>query len=503
MQTLRKIIIKEWITTVNDKISVIDLTNKHYKQLFWLYDKLVFNNQIITKFNEINAHYTYDTNFSTKKNDHSKHKRICDVSYIIHENSKHTINIIVQPWIISRIINCKLKDRKEIFGSTNELECILITFEHQIAHVLELLWNIDILEKSPFDEIYGTHGKVYNCATNIFFDDNVVNLLNKLSDHIYIPKPLIFNQYKYWSNSCSLDTLTMTLLTCKSDFFRNVIFTTNSSLTNYNFNSRRGLKFDSICSTITSEDNFKNLVSQIQSTLFDDYNKMLSKNNNVVTCSKLRNLLLKCYDDMKVKNQWVTYNVSELYSLYCVMFPDLSTGIIPIKKLISGSNIVIDMMFDHYEIGFSFWDFIHDAEIEDNNYVNIYDWDNFNQEILVFKNGGIPAITNFGTTNAENVNVITYKNNKPQTIKTKIVKSRKFGETIINNKYEMVGAIILEGTKPGKDSGTHYYSYINTLDGWIMFNDIGPKWEKLDEFPKNVLVEQNGKKPEMYFYRRI
>lgn len=518
MQTLRKLIVKEWLNIISNgkNISLIDITNNHYKQLFWLYDNLVFNNQIVTKFNEINAHYNSTNSkllFPEVDDILIKSKRVCDVVYTIYPNDendgkheKHVINIIVQPWIISRIMNCKLKDRKKVFGSSNELECVLIIFEHQIGHVLEILWDVNILEKSPYDEIYGTHGNIYNCATNLFFDNNVVDLFNKLSSPDFIPKPfLVSKQYKYWSNSCSLDTLTMTLLMCKSDIFRNAIFTTNSSLTNYN--SKKGLNFKSICSTkdITNEEYFRDFTSRIQSILFDDYNRMLGNttSQNVVTCSKLRNVLLECYGDMKINKQWVTYNITELYALYTVMFPDLLIGNIPINQLIAGSNMFIKMISDQYEGVFSFWDFVHDAEIEDNNILNLHDWDKFNQEILVFKNGGIPAITKFGSTKSENVDIITYKNGTAKKIKTEMTKSRKFGETILNGKYEMIGAIILEGTKPGQDSGAHYYSYINTLNGWVKFNDIGPKWEQLDEFPSTVLTEKNGNKPEMYFYSLV
>ena len=68
---------------------------------------------------------------------------------------------------------------------------------------------------------------------------------------------------------------------------------------------------------------------------------------------------------------------------------------------------------------------------------------------------------------------------------------------------------MLNGVQPGKSGGVHYTAYINTggintgESQWYFFNDIGPIWEKLDKFPKNILKEKGGIKPELYFYAQV
>jgi len=194
-----------------------------------------------------------------------------------------------------------------------------------------------------------------------------------------------------------------------------------------------------------------------------------------------------------------------------------------------------------------FWDFIDPFDnVEDT--AQEYLWNDMDYPILVFRNGGIPAITNFGSTCSETVNVPIFKNVKVdrklsylkankiplplewkiskdgftnridktvvedaivkikevQTITTTVVinKARAFGETIINGKYEIIGAIVLLGTSIGKDSGVHYVSYVKTPSGeWYYFNDIGAVWKRLDEFPP-LFKEEEGRKPEMYFYKK-
>lgn len=195
---------------------------------------------------------------------------------------------------------------------------------------------------------------------------------------------------------------------------------------------------------------------------------------------------------------------------------------------------------------FTFWEFMDPIDdIEDR--AQEFLWDEIDEDVLVFRNSGIPPIVNFGDDEPEEIDVTVfkpssvaklpdgwkrYKSRKSkdyyyrheendisqweipedstteiemiQTVETKIInKKRVFGETILDGRYEMVGAAILQGTTPGEEGGVHYVAYVNTLEGWYFYNDDGSVWTSLEKFPKKVLKEKYGDKPEMYFYQRV
>ena len=130
---------------------------------------------------------------------------------------------------------------------------------------------------------------------------------------------------------------------------------------------------------------------------------------------------------------------------------------------------------------FQFWDYLGSNSSEGEEIL----WDSIKSPILVFQNGGLPPITDFGSIGSEG----TY------------LKVRSFGETIIHKKYNLFGVIMLHGTRPGKNGGSHYTAYIKTKGGqWYSYDDIGPVFKRCTT-PK-VFNESGGSKPEMYFYQK-
>jgi hypothetical protein len=560
MQNLRKEISNRWhVNLTKENLP----TEGDLEELFRLYDDIVFFNQIKERSLQKNITITFgeQKDFESLENI----KRFCGIIY--YEN---IINLQISPWIIDRFLeNKKNKDQEDI------LLYFLSIFEHQLLHLCTLLW-VPEKELNDFQlTTVNVHGNVFKCILKNFFSKKITNditiNLSKKDSYIQPFSDKEPGRYKYWENSCNIDALTSIFYTSKSTAFRDAIFLTNVDLIDYaKFNETSKLKnsnllFKSPCSFdsgIKSEEQFRNIVKEIQIAMFSDYTIMIEKGENI-KCSNLRELLSQCYTDMKTEySEWDVYNVAELYVLFVQAFPKLYNLNYPvytnypleIRERISNEQISI----------FTFWEFIYDdLETQDRPLI---DWNEFNSDILVFRNGGNPAILNFGSTDSEIIKIPEYKKiivdeykytktlpkgwkrayskeedeyfyfnaytgeqrsklpkgtiknkiktgkTKEKTIETKtkieINKTRAFGEYIINNRYELIGAIILQGTKPGEEGGVHYISYIKTINyqndnTWIKYNDIGNIWDKIDGFPEKILIEKINNKPEMYFYMKI
>jgi len=508
MDKVRKKILQEWsgkgILSTNLKVS-------NLQNLFDLYDKIAFNGQISKKLKE--STYRGFPSFVVVSKCYPKNKGLvkkinwCDTSCFERGDVK-IYNIRVPQSILSRIQFSTSSLRKKTFGFEEEDVCLAIYFEHQIVHLLSLIWNYVGSVKNnsfenvkPEDKINGVHGELYRCAAESFFQANSANVYDKLADLSIIPKPPNSSKvgvYVYWSNSCNIDSLTMTLLMCKTSIFRNAMFSTNSSVVDYTKSSG---KFMSPCvekSKLTNEEYWRDFVSKVQGNLFEDYMYMIN-GTDPKKCQSLRKILAECYTDMLSEGKWVFYSIAEIYSLYAHMFPSIMFDKAPYYYVTH--NKKIPRIEQSPKEMFTFWEYM-DPLILDKNDKNAkgtsYIWNKMNYDILVFRNGGYPAITQFGSEESEEIKVPDFSSKT--IVKHTIHKARAFGETICDGKYEMVGACVLQGTVPGKDGGVHYVSYIKTENGWIYYNDDGPVWKSLDGFPKNVLYESNGNKPELYFY---
>lgn len=550
MQNLRKIILDKWSVK---QISIENLpTPNNLEELFQLYDEIAFFNQIKKRLSELkNIKITFGEDQELIILDNVE--RFCGLVY--YEN---IINFQISPWIIARL------SRKD-----NILLYFLLVFEHQLLHLFTLLW----VEKKDIRKLRLTttnvHGLAFKCILKNFFNTNIKNdiTLNLSKNGSYIQPSSDKNpgRYKYWENSCNIDSLTSIIYTCITPAFRNAIFLTNVDLIDYKkFNETSKLSdsiisFRSPCSfesDIKSEEQFRDIIKEIQVAMFSDYTIMIKKEKNI-KCSNLRELLSQCYIDMKTEDfRWDVYNVAELYALFAQSFPVLTNVDYPVYT--NQPLEIRERVNNRQRIIFTFWEYIYDdLEILEQPLI---EWNEFNSDTLVFRNSGNPAIVNFGSTKTEKVKipefktveVDVYKNTKilptgwkrayseeengyfyfnartgeqqskqpkgtiknkiktgtkEETIQTivkmEIKKTRAFGEYIINGRYEMVGAIILQGTRPGEEGGVHYISYIKTGGDWVKYNDLGNVWDKLENFPEQVLTEKVNNKPEMYFYAKI
>ena len=183
------------------------------------------------------------------------------------------------------------------------------------------------------------------------------------------------------------------------------------------------------------------------------------------------------------------YNAPAIYDMLTEIFPNLKLQDIPSQVFLPHKSPRGGHMSP--KTLFQFWDFMDPHTETEGGYEKIL-WDSLSTPVLVFQNGGIPAITNFKSADSEIVQGKTFR------------KARCFGETIIGEKYQLFGAVILHGTRPGRDGGSHYTSYFRTKGGqWWYYDDIGPVLQSLPQFPTDLIFrEERGSKPEMYFYRR-
>lgn len=566
MQTVRQKILSEWSgTPVYEESDLFVLDEKHFDELYKLYDKHAFDGQIQKRVvNLLAKGKVVVVEFANVPD--SSANRWCGVMYHIEQNFvNYTIQI--SPWVIARIECADADDLADIFGTQDIEEALLIWFEHQLSHLLALLWDQVGPVSNPLDETYGVHGKLFKCTTDAFFGDTVSDVVVELSNSAHIPSlphPDEHGRYSYWSNSCNLDSLTTILMFSESSVFRDAIFGTNAALVNYRVEETPGVEvFHQPCenSYLQDEEAWRDYVARVQSQFFCDYTNMITE-GHTMRCYNIRKLFRECYPDMKKHGTWRFYNIAELYQLVVRMFPTLLYRNVPYMRIEPGKESIRGQHLETKEM-FSFWEYmdpLDDVELAAEDIL----WDELEDDVLVFRNGGLPPIVNFGDIDPEEVEVQVYKRipkKKTKTIvrlpegwklykssktgkyyyyhkKTEVSqweppsdavveelektigqtahltlesviinKKRAFDETIINGKYEMFAAAVLQGTKPGKEGGIHYIAYIKTTEGWYHYNDSGDIWKIAADdgaFPRDeILYERDGKKPELYFYRRV
>jgi hypothetical protein len=503
------------------------------RELYLLYDKYAFYNQLsqrLIELNQLNAYKTvisFDQLIIPPDNAH----KCCGVSYFFKNNNKLSdvltsdtkiINLRISPWIIGRIGNLNETLLLNTVHTNSMGTALLLIFEHELTHLIFTLW-----EKEGFYN--SVHNELFTCVHNAFFNDGSSVISSKNYDiftivekhNSYPSPPHTYARYTYNNNSCYLDSLLTLILFTESPVFRNAIFTTNIDVIDYG--NIKG-EFKSPCTSGISKNKFIDVMQRLQSTLFADYMSLI--NGDMKECKNTRVLLSECYPDIgNGKGKWDIYSAPEIYDLFAYAFPSLICSNYPF--IINIHNTISRRKSIERRSMFTFWEFMEPTE----GNMKYMLWDEFDCDVLVFRNGGFPPITNYGNLTSEIIRVPSYETGKKVMVKEKIAKGRAFGEYIIDNKYEMIGAILLHGAEPGKSGGSHYTAYIkvknyhskgknttkNSESVWMEYNDIGNVWKitgnirlikgvehnSLGSFPDDILVEKSGVKPEMYFYKKI
>ncbi len=527
MQQIRETILRIWY---GNELTLSGNDSNNMRELYLLYDKYAFYNQLSQRLIELNQLNSYKTiiNFDQSLIPPDTAHKCCGISYYFRSDVK-VINFRISPWIIGRIGNLDKKELTDTVHTNSIGMTFLLIFEHQLTHLIFTLW-----EKEGFYSC--VHNDLFTCVHNSFFNDgsSAISSLNYdiyaiVEKHGSYPSPpRTYLRYTYNNNSCYLDSLLTLMLFTKSSVFRDAIFATNIDAIDYN--NIKG-EFKSPCTSGMSKNEFVDTIQHLQSFLFADYMSLI--NNNVKECRDIRILLRNCYPDISNdKGKWNIYSAPEIYDLFAYAFPSLLCTNYPfvISKVSPANNntfIKSHVRSIERRSMFTFWEFMEPTE-DNMKYIL---WDEFDCDVLVFRNGGFPSITNYGSITPETIRVPSYQTGKKKIVKEKIMKDRAFGEYIINNKYEMVGAIMLHGAKPGKSGGSHYTAHIKVRsyhtnkeknkhirkNVWMEYNDIGDVWKitgnirsikgieynSLGSFDDNILVEKAGVKPEMYFYAKI
>lgn len=514
MQDIRDAILRKWYEE-STSIESTDSFNTGLRELYILYDKYAFYNQISQRLTLINQLNAYKTILRFKEMTPPDGATVCCGLCYYFEGETKIINLQVPAWIIGRVGNLDSEQLYDTFGTDNMSMLMLLIFEHQLTHLLFCLWEKEGHFPHP-------HNPLFECVHNSFFNDrssdlsatnyDIVNIISQ--PHSYPSPPSKYTRYTYNSNSCYLDSLLTLIFFTKSSVIRDAIFTTDVSNITYTNSNHQ---FISPCTSDISSNEFTETVQNLQSYLFTDYMSLLSEKSK--ECRDVRILLSRCYPDIMKQNGKVMkfdiYSAPEIYDFIAYSFPtllckDFNQSVSgKVKKSVNDRSI------------FTFWEFMEPTV---NNLKYIL-WEDMDCDILVFRNGGFPAITNYGSIVSEKIKVPTYKNGKAVLTTETIKKERAFGEYIINDTYEMVGAILLHGARPGKSGGAHYTAYIKTgnktsngnFGTWMEYNDIGNVWKMtgynrsikgelqqlLGTFPNHILTEKSGVKPEMYFYAKI
>jgi hypothetical protein len=521
MQEIRTKILKLWKPNISSEDFEIDYHD--LEKLYNLYNIHAFNSALDNKIDELYNETTaiISVTFGLDSNNLPPVvERYCGVRFF-KSNGIQTYDISLSPWILAKIFST-FSDYEE------QLNCILLAFEHELLHFITLLWNYADLEH-PNDVKKGIHGELFHCTTNAFFERKMdLVLMFSSFDKENFPRPVLkTGRYIYWKNSCYLDSLTSVLYFSSCDYFRKIIFNTNTDLVEYSNpvdltvlesppKKKQSIKImKKICSSdaeIDTEEEFRDIVKNIQAVMFTDYMKMITLETSL-KCYDLRSLLLQCYPDMKNEYGWETYTASDIYELFVEMFPML---------LIKNYSIIIRTQegkeYPKETIPpkpmFTFREFMDPLKIID-IIIPVIQWDLIDTEILVFKNEGT-EIQFYNNLKPEIVEVPKWTRKSirdpyEQTYeKVTIEKARVFDEYILNGKYELVGVLLLHGVEKGEqDTGAHYTSVIKMKNEddtftWVEYNDIGQVWKVYDKIPKNkIFTGKNGTKPEMFFYSKL
>ncbi|HMP27998.1 MAG TPA: ubiquitin carboxyl-terminal hydrolase family protein [Saprospiraceae bacterium] len=390
----------------------------------------------------------------------------------------------------------------------DRLGCLLLIIEHQIIHLIMMLWGYSNVgpftpkAKRTGDEIYGPHGRLFQCLSNRFFGHSnfshdlgiadISDISGSPSQHLHFQKylqskgkgsvitpkglPLNAGGYKNWSASCYLDSVLIILFYGASNFWRDVILGKES---------------------LDTEDK---LAIQVKEQLEYDYDAMRNR-GETIKCSKLRSFLLKRVPDLKQNTSWVIYNAGAAYEAIVNIIPNFLIDIpIQIHRFKRGTYKADSVKYVR-EAMLTFWDYMDPlTDIESGKDYKKIRWDLIQSPILVFTNGGAPRIKKLNETSEEKGE--TYIMGKKH--KFKVNKARKFGKTIIDGRYDLIGVVVLQGVSEKKEGGSHYISYFkDDIDQWFKYNDMSASIKKINDIPqKGVWVEEGGSMPSMYFYRK-
>ena len=417
----------------------------------------------------------------------------------------------------------------------DRLSCIQLIVEHEIIHLLTIIWGFSINKNSTVNtDVYGTHGLLFQCMIEEYFghsrydhdlgivltgvvglseaeESSIVkgNIPNAFINYRASKNSLIGAGFENWSASCYLDSILMVLFDSISPFWRKNIMDVDISTIDYT-----GKIFGTAVTSIDTMDKMRSHALKIQEQIKKDYTETHA-DKRIVKCTILRQLLAEVVPNMRPHGKWVLFNTGAVYDAIVDVFPDLSLDIpfqihrwIKDSSYEKGGTYISDSVDYTKESSLTMWDYMDPlTDLETAHDYKEIRWDLIDSPVLVFYNGGTPRIRNFAKDGVEK-GYIYIKGDISGTVEKHafdIFKKRSFGLTIIDDRYRLVGVITLEGVSATKEGGSHYTSHFLGVDkNWYYYNDIGAVVAKVDSLPdEGVWVEKGSSMPSMYFYQKI
>lgn len=490
------------------------------KYAFDLYDKYVFGKQIRSKLAKTNS--TIKFRAISDKNGGS----LCGVD---SDTNQYYINI--SPNMINRLLRLKNNVIGELSGVGKDIDrvyCFQVVLEHEIIHLLMMLWNYFDKEKT---DVYSKHGKLFQCMIREYFGHTIFDYIHEIDIISYERKSPTMKAGKLvnWSNSCYLDSLLTSIFLGASSFPRYQIFTTDTSALNYGKNDF----YREIChssSKIVSKEEFYAYAKKLQDALRSDY-KQLTSSSSSFKCVNLRAIISECIPIIKEGGKYVPFSPTDIYEIFARIFPGLKMRDIPtiIKTPDGDGKIKIKERLSNPIPMYQMWDYM--TPIGDEGAYPI--WEDSDYPILVFQSGMIPPIYDYGSMEPEiitsygaipgkstyreeidefgNLNYIEIPEYGEITIEQ--YKARAFGEYIISGRYRLFAAVRSEGIAPSVgnvefEGGGHYTAYIRPSfdnENWYLYDDIGPTWKMAPEgkLPENTFLNTEYSRSEILFYQKI
>lgn len=447
-------------------------TPRDLEKIFLMYDNLVFNGEIKKKIE--NDGYTLEFKMGDRRSG------IGSVTGF----GNHIFYIDISPLVL---------EKASRFSSKTPLECLLLIMEHEIIHLIMMVWGYSNEGPSPRKgDIYSSHGRLFVCLAQRFFggwptldhDMGVLDISKTPSDLVRQPGKKgikILTGYQNWSASCYLDAVLAILFNSDTDFWKDEIFD------------------DRVPAGMSEKD--RKLALQVKDQLIEDYHS-INEEGHTIMCSGLRHLLLKKAPDMKDNKRWIFYNAGAVYSVLANILPNFLMDVPSQIYRWKGKKYVADSVKYSKEAMFTMWDYMDPlTNIEKGNDYKAIRWDLLQSPVIVFTNGGTPRIKKFREVGIEKgkVNIEGYIE------KFKVTKARAFDEKIIEGRYELIGVVVLEGVSHSGEGGGHYISYFKDNRGrWVFYDDIGPEIKTVNKLPTTgVWEERKGSMPSMYFYKKI
>jgi hypothetical protein len=448
-----------------------DITDDDLRILFDIYDDVFFDNEITTKLENLGQTIFFEATHRTSG--------VAGIITVGEDNYTIDISITILDMLFSE--GKRGSPLALGIGCDTRLECLMLLMEHQLVHLMMMVW--DLYGREP-EELYGEHGSLFKCASNKFFGHtNPHHDLGIISINLESPPSLAEERleskiiptkgYVYWENSCYIDSLLVTILNNVSRFWR------------------RHILFDSLDHTYLKplercpSVEVKDIAREIQTELKRDFFDFLAGKQEPKMCTKVREALGRCLS-LKQGGRWSIQNVADMYSTLCILFPDITLDIpyrVRDKKKVTELRYSKDYML-------TMWDYMDPLTMGEK--FKEIQWGLCHSPVLVFTNGGVPRIVNFADPDPEDIDDI------------RITKRDVFGDAIIDGKYRIVGVVVLLGVSHKEsDTGKHYVAYfMGPTKKWYYYNDISSNITEIDELPESVWHERGGSMPAMYFYSR-